>query len=66
MEVVRPSTAPSRRDLARTYRDLASQCREMARTSRRPGALLLRAAALDETAEYLEPLEGAGAALAAG
>jgi hypothetical protein len=52
MKMVQASPAPSHRDLARNYRELASQCREMANRSRRPGPLLLRAAAFDDAAEY--------------
>jgi hypothetical protein len=48
---------PMARDRARSYRDLASRCREMAARDRRPGSLLLRAAALDATAEHLERAE---------
>ncbi len=54
--MVQLNPIPSNSDLARNYRELASQCREMAKRSRRPGPLLLRAAAFDEAAEYqLQP-----------
>jgi len=53
MKAVQPEPqTPS--DVARSYRELASQCREMAKRDRRPGSLLLRAAALDATAAHVE------------
>ena len=54
MEGVQPLLAPTYRDIAESYRKLASQCREMAKRDRRPGSLLLRAAAFDEIAARLE------------
>ena len=56
MEVMH-GVAQSSHDIAESYRKLASQCREMAKRDRRPGSLLLRAAALDATADYIERRE---------
>jgi hypothetical protein len=53
MKAVRPELQQPR-DVAQSYRELASQCREMAKHNRRPGSLLLRAAALDASAEHVE------------
>ncbi len=49
-----PQLAPSRRDIAESYRKLATKCREIAKRDPKPGPLLLRAAALDATADYVE------------
>ncbi len=49
-----PQLAPSRRDVAESYRKLATKCREIAKHDPKPGPLLLRAAALDATADYVE------------
>ena len=54
MEAIQPALAPSDHDIAESYRQLAAHCREMAKRDGRPGSLLLRAAALDATAEYVE------------
>jgi len=53
MKAARPELQQPR-DVAQSYRELASQCREMAKHNRRPGSLLLRAAALDASAEHVE------------
>ena len=56
MEVMH-GVAQSSHDIAESYRKLAWQCREMAKRERRPGPLLIRAAALDATADYVERKE---------
>lgn len=58
MEAIQPALAQSYHDIAESYRKLASQCREMAKRERRPGPLLIRAAALDATADYVEHRSG--------
>ena len=57
METVQPGIRRTNREVAQSYRELASHCREMAKRDRRPGSLLLRAAALDATAAYVERAE---------
>jgi hypothetical protein len=54
METVQPAVRQTYREVAQSYRDLASRCRDMAKRDRRPASLLLRAAALEATAEYVE------------
>jgi hypothetical protein len=54
METVQPAVRETYREVAQSYRDLASRCRDMAKRDRRPASLLLRAAALEATAEYVE------------
>ncbi len=54
MKTVQPAARPTYREVAQSYRELASHCRDMAKRDRRPGSLLLRAAALEATAEYVE------------
>jgi hypothetical protein len=56
MDAVQPGLSQTH-DLAQTYRELASQCREMAARDPRPGSLLMRANALDATADYVEHSE---------
>jgi hypothetical protein len=54
MEAVQPGLSQTYRDLARTYRELASQCLAMAARDPWPGSLLMRARALDATADDVE------------
>ncbi len=54
METVQPASRQTYREVAQSYRELALRCRDMAKRDRRPGSLLLRAAALEATAEYVE------------
>lgn len=57
METVQPGIRRTNREVAQSYRELASHCRELAKRDSRPGSLLLRAAAFDATAAYVERAE---------